>query len=53
MAGIRTVPNAAELLKGFVRDGSLEVDALKKSAIEGVEASKIALEMLKREGFKI
>lgn len=46
-------PNAAELLKNYVKDGRLGVDSLKESAGKGVKASRIALDMLRREGFKI
>jgi len=49
----RTVPNAAGLLKTYVEENMLEVDILKKSAKKGVLASKIALEMLAKEGFKL
>jgi hypothetical protein len=45
--------NAAELLKDYVKDGKIEVESLKESAGKGVVASRIALEMLVKEGFKI
>jgi hypothetical protein len=44
--------NAAELLKNSVLDGKLGVESLKESAGKGVRASKVALELLAREGFK-
>ena len=45
--------NAAELLKNYVLNGKLGVESLKESAGKGVRASRLALQMLQREGFKI
>ncbi len=46
-------PNAAFLLKNFVIEGRIGVDTLKSTAANGLVASRIALEMLKKEGYEI